>query len=102
MAVVYLMKAVVGAALATAAAGSFVAGTISTLLLTFVAPAIARLALLFQPADYFSLTVLAFMSVTALVGKSLLRCLVNLFIGLVFRSFLCAGMDFLLARQSLA
>lgn len=72
-----------GAALATAAVGSFVAGTISTLLLTFVAPAIARLALLFQPADYFSLTVLAFMSVTALVGKSLLRGLISLFIGLL-------------------
>jgi putative tricarboxylic transport membrane protein len=71
-----------GAALATAAVGSFVAGTISTLLLTFVAPVIARLALLFQPADYFSLTVLAFMSVTALVGKSFLRGMVSLFIGL--------------------
>ncbi|HEX6034724.1 MAG TPA: tripartite tricarboxylate transporter permease, partial [Anaerolineales bacterium] len=62
--------------------GSFVAGTISTLLLTFVAPLIARIALLFQPADYFSLTVLAFMSVTALVGKSLLRGLISLFVGL--------------------
>src|SRR5687767_6733700 len=71
-----------GAALATAAIGSFIAGTISTLLLTFVAPAVARIALLFQPADYFSLTVLAFMSVTALVGKSLLRGLISLFIGL--------------------
>jgi len=71
-----------GAALATAAIGSFVAGTISTLLLTFVAPPIAQLALLFQPADYFALTVLAFVSVTALVGKSILRGLISLFIGL--------------------
>jgi putative tricarboxylic transport membrane protein len=71
-----------GAALATSAIGSFVAGTISTLALTFVAPPMAKLALLFQPADYFSLTVLAFMSVTALVGKSLLRGLTSLFIGL--------------------
>lgn len=72
-----------GAALATAAVGSFVAGTISTLLLTFVAPPIARLALLFQPADYFALMVLAFVSVTALVGKSLLRGMISLFIGLL-------------------
>ncbi len=71
-----------GAALATAAIGSFVAGTISTLLLTFVAPPIAKLALMFQPADYFALMVLAFVSVTALVGKSLLRGLISLFIGL--------------------
>jgi putative tricarboxylic transport membrane protein len=71
-----------GAALATAAIGSFVAGTISTLALTFVAPVIARMALLFQPADYFALTVLAFVSVTALVGRSLVRGLLSLFIGL--------------------
>lgn len=71
-----------GAALATAAIGSFVAGTISTLALTFLAPVIARLALLFQPADYFALTVLAFASVTALIGRSLVRGLLSLFIGL--------------------
>jgi putative tricarboxylic transport membrane protein len=71
-----------GAALATAAIGSFVAGTISTLLLTFVAPPIAQLALMFQPADYFALMVLAFVSVTALVGKSMLRGMISLFIGL--------------------
>lgn len=72
-----------GAALATAAIGSFVAGTISTLLLTFVAPPIARLAIMFQPADYFALTVLAFVSVTALVGRSLLRGMISLFLGLL-------------------
>jgi putative tricarboxylic transport membrane protein len=71
-----------GAALATAAIGSFVAGTLSTLALTFVAPVMARLALLFQPADYFALTMLAFASVTALVGRSLLCGLLSLFIGL--------------------
>lgn len=71
-----------GAALATAAIGSFVAGTISTLALTFVAPVIAKFALLFQPADYFALTVLAFVSVTSLVGRSLFRGMVSLFIGL--------------------
>jgi putative tricarboxylic transport membrane protein len=71
-----------GAALATAAIGSFVAGTISTVAITFVAPALARIALLFQPADYFALIVLAFVSVTALVGRSLLRGLLSLFVGL--------------------
>ncbi len=71
-----------GAALATSAIGSFVAGTISTIAITFVAPAVAQLALLFQPADYFALTVLAFVSVTALVGRSLLRGMLSLFVGL--------------------
>ncbi|MDB5536408.1 MAG: protein of unknown function transrane, partial [Devosia sp.] len=42
------------AALTTAALGSFVAGTIATLALTFAAPAIAELAFYFKPADYFA------------------------------------------------
>jgi len=73
-----------GAALATAAIGSFVAGTLSTILLTFIAPLLARVAPLFQPADYFALTVLAFVSVTALVGSSVVRGMISLFIGLFF------------------
>ena len=71
-----------GAALATAAVGSFVAGTISTLAITFLAPLIATVAITFQPADYFALMVLAFVSVTALVGRSLLRGMISLFLGL--------------------
>jgi putative tricarboxylic transport membrane protein len=71
-----------GAALATAAIGSFVAGTLSALALTFLAPAVARLAITFQPADYFALMVLAFVSITALVGRSLLRGMLSLSLGL--------------------
>src|SRR5690554_3626707 len=51
------------AALATAAIGSFVAGTIATLLLTYAAPVIAEIAFYFKPADYFALTIMAFTSV---------------------------------------
>jgi putative tricarboxylic transport membrane protein len=72
-----------GAALATAAIGSFVAGTISLIALTLVAPQVARLALTFQPADYFSLMVLGFVSVTALVGRSMLRGLISLTLGMI-------------------
>src|SRR5262245_37104250 len=43
------------AALATAAIGSFVAGTLATLALTFFAPALASIALRFGPAEYFAL-----------------------------------------------
>ena len=71
-----------GPALATAAIGSFVAGTIGILLLTFLAEPVAELAVQLQPADYFALTVLAFVSVTALVGSSLTRGMVSLFLGL--------------------
>ncbi|RTZ41532.1 tripartite tricarboxylate transporter permease [Candidimonas sp. SYP-B2681] len=70
------------AALATAAIGSFVAGTIATLLLTFAAPVVAELAFLLKPADYFALTVLAFTSVAVVMGASRLRGFVSLFIGL--------------------
>jgi len=71
-----------GPALATSAIGSFVAGTIGILLLTFLAEPVADLAVQLQPPDYFALTVLAFVSVTALVGSSLIRGMLSLFIGL--------------------
>jgi putative tricarboxylic transport membrane protein len=71
-----------GPALATAAIGSFVAGTIGILLLTFLAEPVADLAVQLQPPDYFALTVLAFVSVTALVGRSLIRGMLSLFLGL--------------------
>ncbi|WP_113701255.1 tripartite tricarboxylate transporter permease [Nonomuraea lactucae] len=70
------------AALATAAIGSFVAGTISTVLLTFVAEPVGRLAATFQAGDYFALTALAMVSVTALVGRSTVRGLLSLSLGL--------------------
>ncbi|WGF86391.1 tripartite tricarboxylate transporter permease [Marinivivus vitaminiproducens] len=69
-------------ALATAAIGSFIAGTIATLALTFVAPALVRVALLFGPAEYFALMVLALTTVTAVLGNSLVRGLASLFFGL--------------------
>ena len=59
------------AALATAAIGSFVAGTLGTIALTFLAPLFVKLALLFGPAEYFALMVLAFTTVSALLGASL-------------------------------
>jgi len=71
-----------GPALATAAIGSFVAATIGILLLTFLAQPVADLAVQMQPADYFAVTVLAFVAVTALVGRSLIRGMLSLFIGL--------------------
>ncbi len=72
------------AALATAAIGSFVAGTLATLALTFAAPYIAELAFYFKPADYFALTVLAFTSVAVVMGSSRVRGFISLFIGLAF------------------
>jgi putative tricarboxylic transport membrane protein len=72
-----------GPALATAAIGSFVAGTIATLCLALLAPWIVRFALSFGPWDYFALMVLAFTTVSAAFGDSALKGIVSLFIGLV-------------------
>ena len=73
-----------GQALATAAIGSFVAGTIGTLALTFFAPLVVEAALAFGPAEYFSLMVLSLVAVSAVLGNSMLRGLLALGLGLLF------------------
>jgi putative tricarboxylic transport membrane protein len=70
------------AALATAAIGSFVAGTLATLGLTFLAPPLVSVALAFGPAEYFCLMLLAFTTVSAVLGESRLRGAISLFFGL--------------------
>ncbi|MEN9419950.1 MAG: hypothetical protein RI988_3571 [Pseudomonadota bacterium] len=72
-----------GPALATAAIGSFVAGTIGTIALTFFAPWVVEAALAFGPAEYFSLMILALVAVSAVLGSSLLRGLLSLAGGLL-------------------
>ena len=71
-----------GAALATAAIGSFVAGLLATLALAFLAPYVVKLALIFGPREYFALMMLAFVTVSAAFGDSALKGLTSLFIGL--------------------
>jgi putative tricarboxylic transport membrane protein len=71
-----------GAALATAAIGSFVAGTLATLALSITAPLMVRVALAFGSAEYFSLMVLAFVMVTTMLGASRLRGWLSLLLGL--------------------
>ncbi|MFE9202437.1 tripartite tricarboxylate transporter permease [Micromonospora sp. NPDC007230] len=70
------------AALATAAIGSFVAGTIATVALAFAAPYVVDVALALGPADYLALTVVAFMTVAALLGSSAARGFTSVAIGL--------------------
>lgn len=70
------------AALATAAIGSFVAGTLATVALTFMAPVIADLAVQLGEPDYFALMVVAFITVGALLGSSVARGIASLALGL--------------------
>ncbi|MBE9605158.1 tripartite tricarboxylate transporter permease [Acetobacteraceae bacterium H6797] len=72
-----------GPALATAAIGSFVAGTIGTLGISFLGPVVVELALQLGPAEYFSLMVLCFVTVSAVLGGSALRGLTSLAFGLM-------------------
>ncbi|MBK6869629.1 MAG: tripartite tricarboxylate transporter permease [Burkholderiales bacterium] len=71
-----------GQALATAAIGSFVAGSIATVVVTLFAPVVADYAVKLGPPEYFLLMVLAFTTVSAVLGKSTVRGLAALFIGL--------------------
>ncbi len=69
-------------ALATAAIGSFLAGTIGTLLIVLCAPFIARVAVNLGSPSYFALMVLAMVAVTSVLGASKLRGMTSLFLGL--------------------
>ena len=72
-----------GAALATAAIGSFVAGTIATAILAFTAPSIADMAIKVGAADYVALMLVAFTTVSSLLGASQIRGFIALAVGLV-------------------
>jgi len=71
-----------GPALATSAIGSFVAGTLAVIALTLLAPLIVDIALKFGPSEYFAVMVLAFTTLSAVLGSSAVRGLASLFFGL--------------------
>ena len=79
-----------GAALATSAIGSFVAGSIATVLVTLFAPILAEFAVKLGPPEYFCLMLLAFTTVSAVLGQSTLRGITALFFGLALG---LVGMD---------
>lgn len=72
-----------GAALSTAALGSFFAGSVATLLLAVFAPPLAEMALKFGPAEYFSLMVLGLVASVALAHGSLLKAIGMIVLGLL-------------------
>lgn len=72
-----------GKALATAAIGSFFAGTVATLLLALFAPPLADIALQFGAAEYFSLMVVGLVASVVLASGSLLQALGMIVLGLL-------------------
>ena len=73
-----------GAALATAALGSFFAGTVGTLILVLFAPPLTRIALQFGAPEYFSLVVLGLIASTALARGSTIKALGMICLGILF------------------
>lgn len=71
-----------GPALSTAAIGSFVAGSIATVLLTLLAPVLAGFALQLGPVETFSLMMLTFAAVSMVLGNSPLKGSIALLLGL--------------------
>ncbi|MDI4656731.1 tripartite tricarboxylate transporter permease [Xanthobacter autotrophicus] len=72
-----------GAALATAALGSFFAGTVATFLLAVFAPPLADLALQFGPPEYFSLMVLGLIASVTLASGSVVKAIAMIVLGLL-------------------
>jgi len=76
-------KGQAGQALAIAAIGSFVAGTIATLLIAMFAPLLTTVALRFSAVEYFSLMILGLVMSVVLAHGSLLKALAMIALGLL-------------------
>jgi TctA family transporter len=72
-----------GPALATAALGSFFAGSVATLVLVLFAPVLASVALTFGSAEFFSLVVLGLIASIALARGSTIKALAMIALGLL-------------------
>src|SRR5882724_1773458 len=72
-----------GPALSIAAIGSFVAGCFSTVLVAALGAPLTELALLFGPAEYFSLMVLGLIFAVVLAKGSVLKAIAMVLSGLL-------------------
>jgi len=72
-----------GPALAIAAVGSFIAGTLSIIALTFFSPLLASWGLTFGPPEYFGLMLFGLSAVSSLAGDSLVKALLSMGLGLM-------------------
>jgi len=72
-----------GAALAIAALGSFFAGTVATILIAAFSPALAEVAFLFGPVEYFAMMVLGLTAATLLAHGSFIKGVAMVLTGLI-------------------
>ncbi|HYL79257.1 MAG TPA: tripartite tricarboxylate transporter permease, partial [Candidatus Acidoferrum sp.] len=79
-----------GAALSVAAIGSFIAGTASVVLLMAFAPALAKFAIRFGPAEFFALTMMAFGLLTVFGEENPFKVIISTMLGLLLTT---VGLD---------
>ena len=72
-----------GPALAISAVGSFIAGTLSIIGLTFFSPLLADWGIRFGPPEYFALMLFGLSAVSSLAGDSLVKALLSMGFGLM-------------------
>jgi putative tricarboxylic transport membrane protein len=84
-----------GPALGISAFGSFIAGTLSIIVLTFLAPSLVKVALSFGPPEYFSLMVLGLTILTYFARASMVKALMMAAVGLLCGS---VGVDTISGR----
>ncbi|QWC83748.1 tripartite tricarboxylate transporter permease [Nocardioidaceae bacterium] len=77
-------------ALAVAAIGAFVGGMSASVVVVFLAPTLADWSTAFGPAEYFALSLLAFIAISSVVAESVVKGLASLVLGL---SFATVGVD---------
>jgi len=87
-----------GAALGIAAFGSFIAGTIGAVGIMLVAPPMAKFALAFGPAEYFSLLLMGIVIIVYMSSGSILKDLLSAMFGLLLGTI---GMDSISGTQRL-
>jgi len=85
-----------GPALGIAAFGSFIAGTLSTVGLMFIAPALANFSLEFGPPEFVMLMIMGMTVVTYLTRTSMIKALIMTAFGILVG---CIGMDPVFAKN---
>ncbi|HYL79323.1 MAG TPA: tripartite tricarboxylate transporter permease, partial [Candidatus Acidoferrum sp.] len=88
-----------GAALSVAAIGSWIAGTGSVVLLMAFAPALAKFALRFGPAEFFALTMMAFGLLTVFGEENPFKVIISTMLGLLLTT---VGLDVVSAMPRFA
>jgi putative tricarboxylic transport membrane protein len=91
-------KGQAGLALGLAAIGSFIAGTIATVVIAALGVPMTRMGLLFGPAEYFSLMIMGLVLAVVLARGSLLKAVAMIVVGILLS---CVGADMETGRERL-